>query len=68
MIKKFKQKNLGAYRAIIVGTIPCAITFAVCFSNGNAAVGSLYALAGILIYWLCAIAGVWIYQGFTENK
>jgi|TARA_B110000211_G_C13532608_1_gene315806 hypothetical protein len=63
MIKKFKQKNLGAYRAIIVGTVPGAITFAVCVFLSWEAI-----CLGILIYWICAIAGIWIYQGFTENK
>ena len=80
MIKRFKQNNLGAYRAIIVGTVPGAIPFAVCVflswdwhiqnATGVWDLGSktISLCLGILIYWLCAIAGIWIYQGFTENK
>jgi hypothetical protein len=80
MIKRFKQNNLGAYRAIIVGAVPGVITLwygvFLCWDwhiqnatgAGHLESETISLCLGILIYWLCAIAGVWIYQGFTENK
>lgn len=72
MLKGFKSLSLGARRALIVGTIPGGLLFALILAatlevNIPNTIHD-YFVAGPAIYWVCVFIGIWIYQGFKSGN
>ncbi|MEQ6118472.1 hypothetical protein [Reichenbachiella sp. MALMAid0571] len=74
MFKKFKELKTGVKRAVVVGTIPGAMILGGTigalnerYYSGDDFFGYSIFL-GIPLYWIVALIGVWVYDGFKENE
>jgi len=74
MIKYFKSLNTGIKRSIIIGTFFGASIIGALFELGSSSYFDNFAFViesifiGIPVYWLIVFAGLWIYQGFEQNR
>ncbi len=74
MIKYFKSINPGIKRLIIIGTFIGASLIGALFELGSSShfdnfdfvIETIY--IGIPVYWAIVFSGLWIYQGFEQNK
>ncbi len=70
MLKQFKKLPQGYYRLLMVGWIVLpllAASIAASNSDDDATFGAVF-LPSIPLYYVLARFGVWIYDGFNENK
>lgn len=71
-LSAFRELPKGIYRLILVGSVLLPLIIGIIwesnesYSDGEYFFGSLF--FGFLIYWILARIGVWIYQGFKEDK
>jgi hypothetical protein len=71
-LSAFRELPKGIYRLILVGSILLPMIIGIIqesnvqYSDGEYFFGSFF--FGFIIYWILARVGVWIYQGFKEDK
>lgn len=65
----FKDLKKGVKRAIFAGTIPAAFILGWIIRGRIDFDSLLLAIVfGIPIYWVIVLIGVWVYDGFKEDK
>lgn len=65
----FKKLPEGVKRAIIVG-YPALLIIVIFILIGNTNTVDAFLTAIVFvtpIYWICAFAGIWIYEGFNKS-
>lgn len=71
-LSAFKELPKGFYRLILVGGFLIPLIIGIIFESGESySHGEVFLTAILLsfiIYWILARVGVWIFQGFKEDR